>query len=149
MALVSTFLHLSKRSPLHVEILTGLPTMNSLGLIAEHSARIRTISIRPGASNDMAALCTEQWQRAASIAMTSLLAGLLPPDIKHTSCYGNAFHDNNQWSYSVILMHFTMVHERNRIVHTELPDMQMLCCLWEEHIARCVTQCSGPWKTWC
>jgi hypothetical protein len=139
MALVSTFLHFSKRSPLHVEIMTVLPTTSSLELIAEHNSRIRTISIRPGASNTMTAAYTEQWIQAASFTMASLLAGLLSLDIKHTSCFGNTFRDNDRWHYSVILMHITLeasVHEQNRIVHTDLPDMQRAVCLWEEHIAR-------------
>jgi hypothetical protein len=151
MALVSTFLHLSKRSPLHVEIMTVLPTTSDLELIAEHSSRIRTISIRPGASNTITALYTERWKRAASLTMATLLIGQLPSDIIYASCFGNTFRDNDQWYYSVILMHFTMetrVYERDRIVHTELPDMQRLYCSWEEHIARCVTQYSGPWKKW-
>jgi hypothetical protein len=151
MALVSTFLHLSKRSPLHVDIQTVLPNTSCLELIAQHSSRIRTISIRPGASN-ITALYTEQWQRAASFTMASLLDGLLPSDIKHTSCFGNTFRDNGQWYYSVILMHFTMetrVYERNHIGNTDLPDMQRSFCLWEEHIARCVTRHSSLWKRWC
>jgi hypothetical protein len=147
MALVSTFLHLSKRSPLHVEILTGLPTMSSLELIAEHSSRIRTISIRPGASNTMAASYAEQWTQAASFTMATLLNGLLPSDIKHTSCFGNTFCDNDQWCYSVIHMHFTMetpVHQRNRTVHTDLADMKRSIDLWEGHITRCVVKSSSP-----
>jgi hypothetical protein len=142
MALVSTFLHLSKRSPLHVEVLTVLPTTSSLELIAEHSSRIRTISIRPGASNTMTAVYTEQWIQAASFTMATL-NGLLPSEIKHTSCFGNTFRDDGQWYYGVILMYFTMdtrEHVRNRI------NMQGLSCLWEEHIARCVTQYSVPYK---
>jgi hypothetical protein len=152
MALVSTFLHLSKSSPLHVDILTVLPTTSGLVLIAEHSSRIKTISIRPGASNTMTALYMEQWKRVASFAMASLLTGLLPSDIKHTSCFGNTFRGDDQWYYNVILIHFTMearVHERNRIVHTDLPDIQRSFCLWEEYIARCVTQYSSPWERWC
>jgi len=147
MALVSTLLHLSKRSPLHVDILTELPTTSSLELIAEHSSRVRTISIRPGGSNTMTALYTEQWKRAASFTIASLLNGLLPLGIKSTACFGNTFRDNGQWYYSVILMHFTMgtrVHQRNRIVHTDLPDMQRSFCLWEEQITRCVTWHSFP-----
>jgi hypothetical protein len=145
MALVSTFLCLSKRSPLHLEILTELPTTSSLELIAKHSHRVRTISIRPGASNTMAALYTEQWKRAASFTVAILLSGLSPSEIKYTSCFGNTFRDNGQWYYSVILLHFTMetrVHERNRIVHTDLLDIQRSFRLWGEHIARCVTQYS-------
>jgi hypothetical protein len=137
MALVSTFLHLSKKSPLHMEILTVLQTTSSLELIAEHSSRIRTISIRPGASSTITTLYTEQWKRAASFTMTSLLNGLLPSDVKYASCFGNTFHDNDQWYYSVILMHFTM--ETRVHVHTDSPNMQRSICLWEEHIARCVT----------
>jgi hypothetical protein len=151
MALVSTFLHLSKMSPLHVDVQTVLPTTSSLELIAEHSSRVKKISIRPGVSNTMTALYTEQWQRAASFTMASLLNGLLPSDIKHTSCFGNTFRENDQWYYSVILMHFTTearVPERNRIVHTNPSDMQSSFRLWEEHVARCVTQYSSPWKRW-
>jgi hypothetical protein len=143
MALVSTFLQLSKRCPLHVDILTELPTTSSLVLIADHSFRIRTISIRPGASNTITALYTEQWRRTASFTMTSLLNGLLPSDIKCTRCFGNTLRDKGQWYYSVILMHFTMaarVHGRNHIVHTDLPDIQRTFGLWGEHIARCVTR---------
>jgi hypothetical protein len=150
MALVSTFLHLSKESPLHLEILTVLPTTSSLELLAEHSPRIRTISIRPGASNTMTALYTEQWKRAASFAMASLLNGLLPSDIKHSFCFGNTFPANGQWYYSVILMHFTMearVHEQNHIVHTNLPDIQWTFGMWGEHIARCVTRRSSHRKS--
>jgi hypothetical protein len=151
MALVSTFLRLSQKSPLHVEIMTVLPTRSSLELIAVHSFRIRTVSIRPGASNPITALYTEQWKQAASLTMATLLNGPLPSAIKYASCFGNTFRDNDQWYYSVILMHFTMetqVHERDRIVHADDMDMQRLYCLWEEHIARCVTQYSGPWKKW-
>jgi hypothetical protein len=139
MALVSTFLCLSKRSPLHVDIMTVLPTMSSLELIAQHSSRVRTISIRPGPSNNITALYTKQWKQAASLTLASLLPGILPSDVKSTRCFGNTFCDNDQWYYSVILMHFTTgtrVHERNRIVHT---DTQRSFYLWEEHIARCVT----------
>jgi hypothetical protein len=146
MALVSTFLHLSKGSPLHVEILTVLPTTSSLELIAKHSSRVRTISIRPGASNTMTALYMEQWTRAASFTMATLLNGRLPSNIKHTSCFGNTFCDNGQWYYSVILMHCTMETRVDRTVYT---DMHRLYCLWEEHIARYVAQYSGPWRKWC
>jgi hypothetical protein len=142
MALVSTFLHLSKRSPLHVDIQTVLPTTGSLELIAEHSSRVRTTSIRPGASNTMTALYTKQWTRAASFTLASLLDGLLPSDMKYTCCFGNTFRDNGQWYYSVILMRFTTetrARERNRIVHTDLPGIQRFSCLWEEHITRYVT----------
>jgi hypothetical protein len=136
MALVSTFLHLSKSSPLYVDIQTILPTTTSLELIAGHSYRIKTISIRPGASNTITALYTEQWELAASFTMTSLLNGLLPSDIKYTRCFGNTFRENDRWYYSVILMQFT-IEERNRIVHVDSSDMQMSFCLWEEHITRC------------
>jgi hypothetical protein len=144
MALVSTFLHLSKRSSLHVDIQTVLPSTGSLELIAAHNSRVRTISIRPGASNTMTALYMEQWTRAASFTLASLLNRLPPSHIKRTSCFGNTFRDNGQWYYSVILMQFTTetrVHERNRIDYTELPGMQRSFCLWEGHIARCVTWC--------
>jgi hypothetical protein len=142
MALVSTFLYLSKRSPLHVDIQTVLPTTSSLELIAEHSSRVRTISIRPGASNTMTALYMEQWTRAASFTLASLLNGLQPSDLNHTSCFGNTFRDNDQWCYSVTLMHFTTetrVYEQTRVDYTDLPGMQRSFYLWEDHIARCVT----------
>jgi hypothetical protein len=142
MALVFTFLHLSKMSPLHVDILTVLPTTSSLELIAMHSDRVRTISVRPGVSNNITALYMEQWKRSASFTLASLLNGLLPSNMKRTSCFGNTFCDNGEWYYSVILMHFTTettVYERNRIVHTSLADLQSSFCIWEEHIKRCVT----------
>jgi hypothetical protein len=127
MARVFIFLRLSKRSPLHLDIQTELRTTSTLKLIAEHSSRIRTISIRPGASNTMTMLYTEQWKQAASLTMATLLNGLLPSDIKHTSCFGNTFCDNDRWYYSVVLIQFTIetrVHQRNRTVHTDLPDME-------------------------
>jgi hypothetical protein len=149
MALVFTFLHLSKGSPLHVDIQTVLPITGSLELIAEHSSRVRTISIGPGVSNNITALHTEQWKRAASFTLASLLNGLLPSDIKHTSCLGNTFRDNGQWYYSVILMHFTMdtsAYQRNRIVHTDSSDKQRTFRLWEGYIGKCVTRYSEQLK---
>jgi hypothetical protein len=128
MARISTFLYLSKQSPLHIDIMTVLPTVDNLRLVAEHISRVRTISIRPGASDTVTGLHTKQWKLAASCILATLLNGTQLCDVESSSCFGVDLWDDEQSYFHVILMQFTVVaraassHEPN---HT-----------WEEHIAR-------------
>jgi hypothetical protein len=126
-ARISTFLLLSKQSPLHVDVMTELPTVEGLRLVAEHISRVRTISIRPGASNTVESLQADQWKRAAAYVLESLSNGKLLSDVESPTCYGITIWDGSQWYYHVILMQFT-------VANTEEPN-----CTWEDHIAKYAT----------
>jgi len=144
MARVTTFLHFSKRRSLHVDIMTVLPTIASLQLIAENISRVATISIRPGALDNNAAFPMEQWKRAASNILSTLFKSRLPPDVQDDSYFGISFRDNDKWRYRVILMRFTTTvfvtssKERDGIVSTNLPDTWEHFRRWERHVAKCL-----------
>ena len=76
MARITTFLHLSQQSALHVDVMTVLPTVDSLRLVAEHISRVRMISIRHSASDTFTALHAEQWKRAAAYILEILSNGM-------------------------------------------------------------------------
>ena len=142
MARISTFLHLSKSSPLHVDIMTVLPTMDSLQLIAENISRVGTISIRPGPAPDTKiALHTKQWEQAASYIMATVFNGSLP---SHASCLGVSLRESNQLNYHIILMEFTMApmvaistHKQDRVISANSPNIWTCFRMWKEHVARC------------
>jgi hypothetical protein len=128
MARISLFLHLSKQCQVHVDIMTVLPTVDSLRLVAEHISRVRTISIRPGASHSVTALHATQWKLAAAHILESLLNRLQLYDVESSACYGVTVLDDGQWCYHVILMEFTIAARASRtdaLNHT-----------WEYRIAR-------------
>jgi hypothetical protein len=127
LARISLFLLLSKQSPLHVDVMTELSTVESLRLIAEHISRVRTISIRPGVSNTVEGLRTDQWKRAAVYVLESLSNGKLLSDVESHTCYGITIWDGSQWYYHVILMQFTVA------------NTEELNCTWEDHIAEYAT----------
>ena len=142
MARISAFLHFSKRRSLHVDIMTVLPTVASLQLIAENISRVATISIRPDASETSAAFPMEPWKRAASNILSTLFNGRLPPDVEDNPCFGISFRENDQWHYRAILMQFTTAvivtssDERNGIVSANMSDTETCFRRWEEYIAR-------------
>jgi hypothetical protein len=100
-ARISTFLHLSGGCSLHVDIMTALPTMDSLALIANHISRVTTVSIRPSLADTVTASHMEQWKRAASRILEVLSNGLL--DVKDASCFGISLRENNELYYCIIL----------------------------------------------
>jgi hypothetical protein len=107
-ARISTFLHLSKQCKLHVAVMTVLPAVDSLRLITEHISRVRTISIRPGASDTFTALHAERWKQAAAYVLEILSNGMELPNAESPLCYGISISDNSQLYYHVILMQFTV-----------------------------------------
>jgi hypothetical protein len=141
-ARTSAFLHLSKGCSLHVDIMTVLPTITSLQLIAENIFRVATISIRPGASDNNAVFPMEPWKRAASNILSTLSNNRLQPDVGDNSCFGIGFRENDQWYYRVILMQFTTAvmvtsSEQNGIISAKLPDTRTHFRRWKEHVGRC------------
>jgi hypothetical protein len=142
MARIATFLYFSKRRSLHVDIMTVLPTIANLQLIAENISRVATVSIRPSASDSNTVFPMEQWKRAASNILSTLFNGRLPPDLQDDSCFGIGFWESGQWCYRVILMQFTTAvmvtsSEQNGIISAKLPDTRTHFRRWEEHVRRC------------
>jgi hypothetical protein len=127
-ARITIFLHLSKQSPLHVDVMTVLPSVESLRLVAEHISRVRTISIRPGASNMAEALQVNHWKRAAAYVLESLSNGKLLSDVESPACYGIAIRDGSRWCYRVVLVQF--------IVAVRVASGDELNHMWEDHIAK-------------
>jgi hypothetical protein len=145
MARIATFLYFSKRRSLHVDIMTVLPTIASLQLIAEDISRVATISIRPGELDNNAAFPAEQWKEAASNILSTLFNGRLPPDVEDNPCFGISFRENDQWYYHVILMQFTAAviitsgHDQNGTIFANLSNTETCFRRWEEYIARCAS----------
>jgi hypothetical protein len=129
-ARITTFLYLSKQCQLHVDVMTALPTVDALRLVMEHISRVRTIVVRPGASDAVTALRTEQWKPEASYILKCLSNGTHMPDIESPTCYGVTLRDDGRWYYPVILLQFAVAA---RVASTE-----ELNRTWEEHIARYV-----------
>jgi len=141
MARISAFLHLSKESLLYVDIMTVLPTTDSMQLISENISRVREISIRPGPSNNPSELHAKKWKRAASDHLAKL--NLVPSDLAHTSCYGISLKESGHRYYHVVLVHLAIrdtarEYRWNIQAPMDLPDMETYLRLWEEHMARCV-----------
>jgi hypothetical protein len=129
MARISTFLYLSKQSPLHIDIMTVLPTVDNLRLVAEHISRVRTISIRPGAPDTVTGLLhTKQWELAASCILATLLNGMQLCDLESSSCFGVHLWNDARSYFHVILMQF--------IVATRVASSHELNHTWEGHIGR-------------
>jgi hypothetical protein len=127
-ARIFTFLHLSKQSPLHIDIMTVLPTVDSLRLVAEHISRVRTISIRPGKSDTFTALHARHWKLAASFVLETLSNGMQLSDIESPLCFGVTICGDDQWYYHVIFLQFT--------VAARVAGADELSRLWEDHIAK-------------
>ena len=126
-ARISTFLHLSQQCQLHIDVMTILPTVDSLRLIAEHISRVRTISIRPSAADTATELHAKQWKRVAAYVLESLSNGTKPSEVESPMCFGIAICDDGQWYYHVILMRFTIAA---RVARSD-----QLNPAWEHHIA--------------
>jgi hypothetical protein len=143
MTRIATFLYFSKRRSLHVDIMTVLPTIASLQLIAENISRVATISIRPGASDNSTAFPTEQWKDAASNILSTLFNGRLPPDVEDSPCFGISFRENDQWYHHVILMQFTtavmVTSSDEQTISANLSNTETCFRRWKEHIARCAS----------
>jgi hypothetical protein len=141
-ARISTFLHLSRKCSLHVDILTSAATRDSLHLIAKHISRVTTISIRPGPLDTVTALRMGEWKQATSHILTMLGNGLSASDVKHASCFGISLQENGLLYHCIVLMQFvmaTMVNatdKQNYITSAGLPIM-VNSGMWEEYIARC------------
>jgi hypothetical protein len=139
MARISTFLYFSRGCSLHVDVMTTLPTMDSLHLIANHISRVATISIRPSFADTVTALYMEQWKRAASRIMEVLSNG--PLDLKDASCFGISLRGNNEMYYCIVFIQFTMGNIENStdmqgvVTSAGLPAMYPQT--WEERIIRC------------
>jgi hypothetical protein len=138
-ARISTFLHLSKKCSLHVDILTPVPTKDSLHLIAKNISRVTTLSIRPGQLDTVTALRMEQWKQATSHVLAMLSQGRAS-DVKSASCFGISVRENGQLYHYVILMQFAMAtgnaaDKQNYITSAGLPIM-VNSGVWEECIAR-------------
>jgi hypothetical protein len=127
-ARVSTFLHLSKQSALHVDVMTVLPTADSLRLVAGHISRVRTISIRPGESNSFTALHSKQWKLAASYILKRLSNGMQLFDVESPACFGVTIWGDGRWYYYVIFLQFTV---EARVASTDELNRK-----WEERLAK-------------
>jgi hypothetical protein len=143
LARIVTFLHLSKSSQLHIDIMTVLPTTDGLQLIAENISRVTTISLRPDAtSGTTITLHTEQWKQTASFIMATMANNLMP---SHTSCFGISLWETGGPSYHVIFMEFTMATmaartvKQNCVVPADSPDIRTCFRMWEKHITRCAS----------
>jgi hypothetical protein len=140
-ARISVFLYFSRGCSLHVDIMTALPSMDGLQLVANQISRVATISIRPCASDTVTALCMERWIQVASYILEKLSNDPLASDVKDTSCFGISLWEHDRLYYCVVLMQFTMVTTGNtsneKIYNTsaELPAMAHFLT-WEEHLTR-------------
>jgi hypothetical protein len=141
LARISAFLHLSKESLLHVDIMTvHLPT-DSMRLISENIPRVIDISIRPGPSDTPSELHAEQWKQAAALHLARLSYSLLPSDLARTSSYGISLRENGHLHYCVVLVHLTLlntVHHHGPNIPALMATFDTEACfyLWEEHVAR-------------
>jgi hypothetical protein len=137
-ARISTFVHLSKQSPLHVDVMTVLPTVDSLRLVAEHISRVRTISIRPGPSDTFTASYAMQWKLTASFVLESLSNGMQLYEVESPVCYGTTICGDDQWYYHVIFLQFT--------VEARVAGTDELSRIWEDHISKyaCTCLCCNP-----
>jgi hypothetical protein len=108
LARISTFLHLSKQRKLHVDVMTVLRTVDSLRLVAEHISRVRTISIRPGASDTFTVFHSMLWRRTATYILDILSNGMQLSDVDAPACYGVTLRDNELFYYHAILIQFTV-----------------------------------------
>jgi hypothetical protein len=126
-ARVSTFLCLSQKCRLDVEIMTLQFNMDWVTPIAANISRVATISIRPGVLNESAYLFIERRKGEASLVLTAL--GIFPSDATHTSCFGVSIQRDNQLYYCVFLMRFKMdIAQRRRSKRT-----------WEDYVKRCAS----------
>jgi hypothetical protein len=133
-ARISTFLHLSKQCQLHVDVMTVLPAVDGLRLVAEHISRVRTISIRPGASDSFTALHASEWIRAAAHILEILSNDMQLSDIESPICFGVTVWGDSKLHFHVILMQFTVaarVDGVNKRKHK-----------WDDHI----TEYASPFR---
>jgi len=135
-ARISTFLHLSTGSSLHVEIMMPLPDMDCLQPIATHISRVATISIRPPSlSYRDTSLHMDQWEKAAACVLAKLSNGIVPSDVKQTSCLGVSLRQDYPLYNCVFLMKFEMgpamakADQPDSSIGTESPE-----AAWEDHI---------------
>jgi hypothetical protein len=105
---ISTFLDISRQCHLHVDVMTVLPTVDTLRLIAKHISRVKTISIRPGASEIFTALHAEQWKGTAAYVLEILSNGMQLCDVESPTCFGVTLWSEAKLYYHVILMQFTV-----------------------------------------
>jgi hypothetical protein len=131
---ISTFLLLSKQCELHIDVMTVLPTVDSLRLVAGHISRVRTISIRPGASDTSTALQAEQWRRVATYVLEILSNGVQLSDVESPVCHGVTIWGGDRLCYHVILMQFTVAAGEGGV---DEPKHK-----WGDHIAE---YASIPW----
>jgi hypothetical protein len=138
-ARISTFLHLSKQCQLHVDVMTVLPTVDSLRLVAGHISRVGTIVIRPGASDTFGAFHTNQWKRAAAYVLDILSNGMQLSDVESPACYGVTIWGDGQLYYHVILVQFTVAASAASSV--ELNRMwEAKCALIVSAVIHCATK---------
>jgi hypothetical protein len=143
---ISTFLYLSRKCSLHVDILTSVLSRDSLRLIAEHISRVTTISIRPGPLDTTTALRMGDWKQATSHILMMLGNGLLASNITSASCFGISLRENGRLYYCIILLQFAMAATGNANDEQNCAESPVMANygLWEEHVARCAF---GP--HWC
>jgi hypothetical protein len=143
LARISAFLCFSQNHSLHVDIMTVLPNMDSVQLIARDISRVATILIRPGASEAITYLYMTQWKRSASYILATLYS--LPPplvlsDGDHTQCTGISMNEKDQHFYWVFLMQLTTRTSRNHDpfhrVSVKPSDDMKYYHMWDEHITR-------------
>jgi hypothetical protein len=127
-ARISIFLLLSRQCQLHVDVMTVLPTVDSLQLVAEHISRVRMISIRPGPSDTFTALHAKQWRRAAAYVLENLSNGMQLCDAESPECFGVTIWGDEMLHYHVILMQFTVAA---RVAGIDKPNHK-----WGDHITK-------------
>jgi hypothetical protein len=139
-ARISTFLYLSRKCSLHVDIMTALPMLDGLELIGDHVSRISTISIRPSVADTVTALHMQRWEQAAARILGRLSNS--PSDVKDASCFGISLRENQDLYYCIVLMQFTTgntANSSNMIDSSEIPVLGYPQT-WEE----CITRCAYP-----
>lgn len=136
-ARISTFLCLSRDSPLHLDIMAILPEMDGLRVIAQNVSRVKTVSIRPRAiSNAEAILDMTQWKESASYTMATIFDRLPPSYVKNTLCLGMSLPDHGQLHYQIVYMSFIVSdHKQKRIISTASSVASSQT--WAESVARC------------
>jgi hypothetical protein len=127
-ARISTFLHLSKQFKVHADVMTMLPTVASMRLVAEHVSRVRTISIRPGTSGTLTALHAEQWTRGAAYILEILSNGMWLSDVESPTCLGVTIWNGMQAYCHVVRMQFT--------VAARVASIDELNYNWGDHITK-------------
>lgn len=144
MARIQTFLKLSGRCPLEVDITTVLPEVDALHLLEPHLARIQTVSIRPSIPHPITVSYSEQWRRTVAYILSQFSQNLQPMDVADTLCTGGFFRDIHPWQYHVSALRLKMAYLETKNCqdtsngHATRSQLPKHFRVWEEHIAKTI-----------